>query len=145
MARDKIHDAVKNALIKDGWTITADPYKLKDKTERLILEADLAAERPIAAEKGTRRIVVEIKSFLGRSLITEFYSALGQYLTYHHLLEKSEPDREMFLAVSSLVFNDFFQIETIKDIVQTDKVSILAVNIKREEIVQWINWQDTDN
>jgi hypothetical protein len=23
MARDVIHDAVKNALIKDGWTITA--------------------------------------------------------------------------------------------------------------------------
>jgi hypothetical protein len=59
-------------------------------------------------------------------------------------LEKREPDREMFLTVSSLVFNDFFQIETIKDIVQTDKVSILTVNIKREEIEQWINWQDTE-
>lgn len=110
----------------------------------MILDADLATERPIAAEKGTRRIVVEIKSLLGRSLITEFYSALGQYLTYKHLLEKREPDREMFLTVSSLVFNDFFQIETIKDIVQTDKVSILTVNIKREEIEQWINWQDTE-
>lgn len=145
MARDKIHEAVKNALIKDGWTITADPYQLKDKIGRLELEADLAAERSIAAEKGTRRIVVEIKSFLGRSLITEFYSALGQYLTYYRLLEKSEPDRELFLAVSSVVFNDFFQIETIQDIVQADKVSILAVNIKHEEIVQWINWQDIGN
>lgn len=27
MARDKIHNAVKNALIKDGWTITHDPYE----------------------------------------------------------------------------------------------------------------------
>jgi hypothetical protein len=25
-AKDIYHDAVKNALIKDGWTITADPY-----------------------------------------------------------------------------------------------------------------------
>ncbi|MGD2183210.1 element excision factor XisH family protein [Lusitaniella coriacea LEGE 07167] len=25
-AKDTYHDAVKNALIKDGWTITADPY-----------------------------------------------------------------------------------------------------------------------
>jgi hypothetical protein len=39
------------------------------------LEADLAAER------AGRKIVVEIKSFLGHSLITEFYSAVGQYLT----------------------------------------------------------------
>lgn len=82
MARDKIHYAVKNALIKDGWTITADPYYLKVADDEPDLAADLAAERPLAAEKGSRKIVVEIKSFLGRSLITEFYSALGQYLTY---------------------------------------------------------------
>ncbi len=28
-ARDKVHDIVKNALIKDGWTITDDPLTLK--------------------------------------------------------------------------------------------------------------------
>ncbi len=28
MARDLIHEAVKNALLKDGWTIIADPYPL---------------------------------------------------------------------------------------------------------------------
>jgi hypothetical protein len=27
-ARDKYHDAVRNALIKDGWTITHDPLRL---------------------------------------------------------------------------------------------------------------------
>ncbi len=50
MARDKIHSAVKNALIKDGWTITDDPYYLKNKDGSLTLEVDLAAERTIAAE-----------------------------------------------------------------------------------------------
>ena len=28
-AKDKFHDAVKNALIKDGWTIMADPLQIK--------------------------------------------------------------------------------------------------------------------
>jgi hypothetical protein len=28
-ARDKFHEAVKNALIKDGWQITADPLTIK--------------------------------------------------------------------------------------------------------------------
>jgi hypothetical protein len=28
-ALDTIHDAVKNALIKDGWSITADPYMIE--------------------------------------------------------------------------------------------------------------------
>jgi hypothetical protein len=27
--RDLIHEAVKNALIKDGWTILADPYQIE--------------------------------------------------------------------------------------------------------------------
>lgn len=28
-AKDIFHDKVKNALIKDGWKITDDPYSLK--------------------------------------------------------------------------------------------------------------------
>jgi len=137
MARDKIHEAVKNALVKDGWTITADPYTIR--TPDFNLEADLAADRPIAAERAGRKIVVEIKSFLGRSLITEFYGALGQYLTYEELLRIIEPDRKLFLAVSDLVFNDFFQIETIKLITQKDRLAILVVNTTTEEVIQWIS------
>lgn len=73
--RDKIHEAVKKALINDGWTITDDPYWIKYKT--LQLPADLGAERPIAAERGTEKIVVEIKSFLSTSLIPELQAALA--------------------------------------------------------------------
>jgi hypothetical protein len=29
MAKDLFHDAVRNALIKDGWQITDDPFFLK--------------------------------------------------------------------------------------------------------------------
>jgi XisH protein len=52
--RDIIHQAVKNALIKDGWTITADPYLLEYGAEDLFV--DLAAERLLAAERGTAKI-----------------------------------------------------------------------------------------
>lgn len=38
----------------------------------LKLYGDIAAERTIVAEKGMEKIVVEIKSFLGRSAISEF-------------------------------------------------------------------------
>ena len=27
-ARDKYHDAVKKALVEEGWTITHDPYRI---------------------------------------------------------------------------------------------------------------------
>ena len=51
MAKDIIHNAVKNALINDGWIITADPYRIK--AGGIQVYADLAADRPIAAEKGS--------------------------------------------------------------------------------------------
>ena len=64
-AKDTYRHAVKNALLKDGWTITADPYFIQ--YEDAELYADLAAEKPIAAERQGQKIVVEIKSFSGRS------------------------------------------------------------------------------
>jgi len=50
---DIIHNAVKGALIKDGWTITDDPFIIEYKKTKLY--ADLGAERPIAAERGGLR------------------------------------------------------------------------------------------
>jgi XisH protein len=68
-AKDLYHDSVREALVKEGWTITHDPYVLdfgKDKGY-----VDLGAEFPIAAEKGTVQIAVEIKSFLSESDLTD--------------------------------------------------------------------------
>ena len=83
-ARDIYHQAVKQALINDGWRIIADPFIIK--YEDAELYADLAAEQIIAAELQGKRIVVEIKSFLGKSPMTDFHHALGQYIVYRNLL-----------------------------------------------------------
>lgn len=103
---DKIHNAVKNALVKDGWTITADPFRIDFEEYRLY--ADLSAERPIAAMRGNEKIVVEIKSFLNRSSVSDFENALGQYLIYRRLLSKLEPQTKIYLAISEATYTDFF-------------------------------------
>jgi XisH protein len=59
-ARDFYHDTVKNVLIKDGWTITHDPFPLRYGIRRLY--ADLGAEKLFAAAKASRKIVVEVKA-----------------------------------------------------------------------------------
>lgn len=66
MARDKIHEIVKTALIDDGWTITDDPLILLPDEEGVAV--DLGAEKLIAAEKGIEKIAVEVKSFSQPSL-----------------------------------------------------------------------------
>ena len=91
--KDTFHDIVRHALIKDGRTITHDPYTLEYNHETLYV--DLDAEAPIGAEKAGRKIAVEIKSFLGKSGITDLYHALGQYILYRALIESREPERDM--------------------------------------------------
>ena len=50
-AKDIYHEQVKNSLIKNGWKMVADPYKIKYKDDELF--ADLALEKPIALSKST--------------------------------------------------------------------------------------------
>ena len=135
--KDVIHEAVKNALIKDGWTITADPYVID--YDDLTLFADLAADRALAAEKEGRRIALEIKSFLGRSEVREFETALGQYQLYRGLLEVTDPSRKLFLAVRDATYDDFLQRPAIRLVVRRFQVALVVVNVESEEINQWIS------
>ena len=74
-ARDNFHNCVRTALEKDGWTITHDPLRIK--VDEIEFYMDLGAERIIAAVKAGQKIAVEIKSFLGRSEVTDFHLALS--------------------------------------------------------------------
>jgi hypothetical protein len=85
-AKDIIHDIVRHALEKDGWTITHDPYYFKVGGVEMYI--DLGAELMIAAERNDQKIAVEIKSFLGASSISEFHTALGQFINYQLALEE---------------------------------------------------------
>jgi hypothetical protein len=64
---------------------------------------DLGAEKTIAAEKGERKIAVEIKSFVGRSDIQDLESSLGQYRLYRSVLEQTEPGRTLYLSIPAHV------------------------------------------
>jgi hypothetical protein len=98
MARkDKYHQAVRRALVKDGWRITKDPYAVPTKDIDFFI--DLGAEREvIGVEKDGEEIAVEIKSLLG-SYFYDFYQALGQYLIYRLAMNKQELNLPLFLAV----------------------------------------------
>jgi XisH protein len=133
---DVIHNAVKKALIKDGWKIT-DPYVIQYR--RTTLYADLGAERPIAAERKGQKLVVEVKSFIGASKIQDLKEALGQYDIYRYLLEATAPDRKLYVAVSTTAYNTFFTQDVIQLILTRHQLPLIVVNTETEEIAQWIN------
>ena len=58
---------LREALDKDGWTITHDPLTVPVDDTNLFI--DIGAERLVTAERGTERIAVEVKSFLGLSAV----------------------------------------------------------------------------
>jgi XisH protein len=135
--RDIYHSAVKSALIKDGWIITADPYRIK--YEEIDLYADLAAEQLMAAERQEQKIIVEIKSFVGRSLMTDFHQAVGQYMVYRMLLEKTAPEHPLYLAIDDITHISFFKRAGMEFFVQASQIDLLVVDVDRQEIVEWIS------
>ena len=140
-ARDLFNNTVKTALEKAGWQITHDPYGLQ--ADSFELAIDLGAEKVIAAELGETKIAVEIKSFLGSSKITEFYGALGQFITYRLALTKMEPDRILYLAVPESLYDKFFAISLVQDILKQNIIYLITYDIEQETIIKWIPLPNT--
>ncbi|MBW4448618.1 MAG: XisH family protein [Spirirestis rafaelensis WJT71-NPBG6] len=135
-AKDIFHEAVKQALQKEQWLITDDPLKFK--FGNVNFQVDLGAERLVAAERAGEKIAVEIKSFLNPSAITDFYGALGQFLSYRLALEATEPERVLYLAVPVDAYRTFFQLEFTQIAVQKYQVLLVVYDPVNEVIVQWI-------
>jgi hypothetical protein len=134
---DLYHNTVKNALVKDGWTITDDPFVIEFKGLRLY--ADLGAEKLLDTGKSECKVVIEIKVFNSPSLVTELEKAVGQYTIYRIFLKKVNPERKLYLAIANDVYQDFFQRPAIQEIITDQKIQLIVFNPNLEEIIQWIS------
>lgn len=136
-AKDIYHDAVVAALTKDQWRITDDPLHLR--LGRRDTYVDLGAEKLVAAEKEGRKIAVEIKSFSGPSMIADLEQALGQFALYGTLLDRVEPDRALYIALTADVYEELFEEPLGKALLEDNRIRLLVFEPLREEIIQWID------
>ncbi len=136
-AKDVFHEAVKRGLEKDKWIITDDPLELQ--LEKVTVKIDLGAERLIAAKRDEEKIAVEIKSFISTSAISDFHTALGQFLNYRIMLEVNEPERLLYLAVPLEAYQTFFQTRLAQIAISRHQLKLIVYEPIREEIVKWIN------
>lgn len=135
-ARDAFHNTVINALQKDGWKVTHDPYPLQAGSFNLAI--DLGVEKVIAAERGIQKIAVEIKSFLGPSKISEFYSAFGQFITYRTALQAQERERVLYLAAPSETYSIFLTAPFIQELIRQNQLNLLIYKVDSQEIERWL-------
>lgn len=135
-AKDKFHDVVKAALQKDGWQITHDPLLLRIQgiTDMYV---DLGVQKLIAADRYGEKIAVEVKSFIGTSTISEFHTAIGQFINYRYALEVQEPERVLYLAVPLNTYNIFFIKTFIASVIQRSQINLIVYDIEMEEIAKW--------
>lgn len=136
--RDDFHFPVRRALEKEGWTITHDPIVIAFRDLRL--KVDLGAERYFAAEREGRQIAVEVKDFDGKSLANELQKLIGQLQLYRWALAEISPERDLYLAVSQAVYDDYIRPgqTAFHAIVERLRINLIVCDTAREVILQWI-------
>lgn len=137
-ANDKFHDFVKDSLEEEGWQITHDPLRIEFGEEDK-LQIDLGAEKVLGAQKEGQKIAVEIKTFLSDSAIFDFHMALGQFLNYRLVLEETEPDRKLYLAVPLSAYDSFFYRDLPQAAIKKYQVKLIVYDLKNGRNLQWIN------
>ncbi len=135
-ARDSIHETVKEAVIKDGWEITDDPYVISYGDRFLFV--DLGASGFIGLQQGNKQIAIEIKQFRGQSQVNDLEQAIGQYSLYRILLNLIDPERDLYLAISEATYNDIFDEPIGKLAIAEIPLKLVIVNLSTKEITQWI-------
>jgi hypothetical protein len=133
--KDTHHAAVRKALENDGWTITHDPMTIS--LPDMDLFVDLGIERFVGAQKGNRKIAIEIKSFGRNDRINKFYEALGQVLVYQVALKREKIEREVWLAIPQKARQGLFETIIIQETLSHFQLKLVIFDQLNKKIVQW--------
>jgi hypothetical protein len=113
-----------------------DQFTLQIGKKRLF--ADLGAKHLVGAEKDDKKIVVEVKSFIGKSDVDDLEKAVGQYVVYQQIINKNEPDYLLYLAVTAEANNNIFEVEIGQLLLDNQIVRLIVFNPLDEVITKWI-------
>ncbi len=134
--KDRVHDLVRRLLEEAGWVVTHDPLYLRLGDRKTYV--DLGAETAIGAQRGDRKIAVEIKSFLGVAVMSELEKAIGQFIIYRGILSVRDPERETFVALPSDAYQSLLNNIEGQSIIASCALKMILFDDAKEVIVQWI-------
>lgn len=136
MFKDVHHNLVKTLLEQDGWIVTHDPLTIRGLTRKIHI--DFAAEKIITAEREGNKIAVEVKSFLGPSLLHDFYDAIGKYELYWDALNQNDPSRILYIALPIGAYDELVLEPFIQNTLRRLGIKLLIFNPELEKIELWI-------
>ncbi|MEZ4851250.1 MAG: element excision factor XisH family protein [Bacteroidia bacterium] len=138
MAKDIIHEAIREAIERAGWNVTNDPLTIDLTEDDTYFDIDLGAERETSEGVTQKVLAIEIKSFIRSSVINAFHEALGQYLNYQAAIHEQGLDYELFMAISEEGWERLSSFKFIQRRIKQFKLQFILVNIQKKEITKWI-------
>ncbi|NEO54380.1 MAG: hypothetical protein F6K54_15590 [Okeania sp. SIO3B5] len=84
------------------------------------------------------KIAVELKSFSGASPMNDLENAVGQYIVYHDVLKKTNPERILYLAVDEEAFEGIFSEPIGQLMLENHRLNLVAFHKLEEVIIEWI-------
>jgi hypothetical protein len=132
-AKDRYHDAVVRALVKDGWTIAAERMYIRLAGRRLWID--------IRAVKASAQlaIVVEVKGFENMPSPVDYLAdVVGKYVLYLSALDAVDISAPLYLAVPSAAYQGFLSEGIAQRTMRRVDVKLIVFDPTEEEITQWI-------
>jgi hypothetical protein len=133
-AKDRYHDKVIRALVKDGWTITGEQVKVivEDRYLFIDIEASRSADNRMA--------LIEVKELDAvSSPIDALAAAVGKYFLYRVALKDAEVTTPLYLAVSEAAYQGILQEKIGQLSILQGNIALVVFDPDREEILRWIH------
>ena len=102
-------------------------------------DIDLGAEKMLGAERGLKKIAVEVKSFVQPSIVYDFHTALGQYMNYLIGLRRQEADRILYLAIPLHASRAFEGLAMILEAIEIYQIRLIVYDSDTKTILSWKN------
>jgi hypothetical protein len=129
-AKDRYHDSVKRALVKNGWTIDEEQVSFIGSERQIIVDPQISKE-------GQGIILVEVKSFQP-SMVESFANAIGKILIYRYILDELAQDIPVWLAVPEFAYQSILTEAMGISIRRQLTIDLVVFSVEHEEIVKWI-------
>lgn len=134
-AKNRHHRAFREALEKDGWTVTHDPLTVFVGERPLFI--DLGAERPAVGAIAVDLIAVEVQSFPDPSPVADLQQAIGQFAMYQAVLEDQQPDRTLYLGVETDVYNGILSEPLGARMIEVVGLKLIVFDPTERRVLRW--------
>lgn len=131
-AKDRYHDAVVRALVKNGWTITTEQMLVRFVERRLWID--------IQAAKASEQlvIVVEVKGFESMPSPVDYLAdAVGKYVIYLCALDYARLDARLYMVVPIVAYEGILNEEIGRRAIQKANIDIMVFDPEREDVIRW--------